>query len=92
MDNNNRILEVSDGRTASMYLAWAAPLFDQVEKDLLNSLKSNFRAGSYSELLLACHVAQLCAIDDIKTKMKGIAIRGESAAVDMSNEDDGDHE
>ena len=95
MNDENRISALQDGRTASIFLAWAAPIFDQVEKDLLSSLKMQFRLGPHTELVLACHVAQMTALDDLKSKIKSIALRGEMAGAELNrevDEDDGNHE
>jgi hypothetical protein len=92
MSKDDLLSQLNDGRTANVLLQWMDPIFKDVERDLLNSLKSNFRQGTYSELLLACHVAQLCSLEDLQTRIKGIAARGDSAATKINepDEDDGD--
>lgn len=93
MDNEDKLSQINEGRTAHMFFSWAAPIFDDVEKSLIASMKSNFRLGTYSELLLACHTAQLCALDDLKTRIKGLAVRGDSAAHQMNEQsEEGDYE
>lgn len=78
--------ELNDGRTASILLNWLRPILEQVEIDILNSMKFAFRQGKWTESLLASHIAQLTAIDDLKTKIKGIAVRGERASEELSQE------
>lgn len=88
MDNETLLGQINQARTASAVMGFLVPVFGEVEQNLLDSLKSNFRAGTYSELLLACHVAQLCAIDDLKTKIKGLIVRGDGAMEQLSKDDD----
>jgi hypothetical protein len=80
MSKDDLLSQLNDGRTANVLLQWMDPIFKDVESNLLNSLKSNFRAGTYTELVLACHVAQLCSLEDLRTTIKGIAARGDTAA------------
>jgi len=87
MPEDDLISQLNDGRTANVLLEWMGPIFEEVEKSTVNSLKSNFRNGSYTELVLACHVAQLCAIEDLKTRIKGIAARGDYAAKRLHQEE-----
>lgn len=84
MAKDDLLSHVNEGRTASIMLQWMDPLFAEVEQELVASLKSNFRAGTYTELLLACHVAQLCSIEDLKTKIRSLAHRGDSAAHELN--------
>lgn len=84
MDKEELVSKMNDGRTASVLLNWMDPVFKEVSESLLASLKSNFRNGTYSELLLACHVAQLCALDDLKNKISSVAKGGEFAAEELS--------
>lgn len=86
--NEDILSHINEGRTAHTVLAWMDPVFKEVEKNLMDSLKSSFRCGKYTELLLACHVAQLCALEDLRVKIKSIAVRGDSAASDIQKEDD----
>lgn len=88
MTRDDLISKVNDGRTASVLLGWMDQHFKDIERDLLASLKSNFRAGTYTELVLACHVAQLCSIEDLKEKIKAVANGGDSAAKEMQREEE----
>lgn len=96
MEKEDLLSQIHESRMASVVMGWLDPVFDNVEENLLNSLKSNFRSGTYTELLLACHVAQLVALEDLKTKIKGIAVRGDYAQKELEKEkglgenDDGD--
>lgn len=84
--DNDKLLKISDGRTAAAVFEWLNPLFKEIESGILGSLKSNFRAGTYTELVLACHVAQLCALEDIQNKIKSVSNEGESVAVKFEQE------
>lgn len=79
MDKEKLLTELGESKTANHVLEWMSPVFSEIEQRLIDSMKGNFRAGSYTELLLACHVAQLCALEDLKVKIKSVALRGETA-------------
>ena len=72
----------------SVCLQWMDPIFSSREVQVLNSLKSIFRVGKYTEQVLACHIAQLVAIEDIRNQMKSIAAAGDNAASQIIDRED----
>lgn len=87
MNKEELLTQVNEGRTAQVTLQWMQPLFDKQEKQTVESVKALFRAGKHTELVLACHVARLCAIEDLRTELQGLSRRAQSAAESL---DEGD--
>jgi hypothetical protein len=85
MNKEELLSQMNEGRTAQVTLQWMRPLFENQEKQTIESVKALFRAGKHTELVLACHVARLCAIEDLKTELEGLSRRAQSAA-DKLNE------
>lgn len=81
-----QLSHINEGRAASVTLQWIEPLFQKMEKGRIDTLKSCFRSGNYTELVLACHIAQLCAIDDMRENLKGLSRRAESVSQENDSE------
>lgn len=80
MDKETLLAKVHDARTIGTCLQWMEPLFQKQDKTILESLKSLFRRGDYSEQVLACHIAQMCAIEDLRNLMRSITNAGDEAS------------
>lgn len=78
MNHEDKVKKVNEGRSAVLALQILEPLFKDMEKDLLASVKVLFRTGKYDEQVLACHVAQLVALEDIRGRLEGAQRTGES--------------
>lgn len=79
-NNEEKISQINEGRMASITLNWLEPILNKIEKDLGASLKALFRSGQYTENVLVAHTAQLCAIDQLREKLRAIVLIGDAAS------------
>lgn len=90
MDKETLLSQMNNGRQASLLRNWMDPIFAKVEDELIKSLKSSFMAGKYTELVLACHTAQLCALDQLRDRIRNIEMTGVAAARELQGEPEGE--
>lgn len=79
MTHDELLSQVNEGRTASVCMQWMEPLFVDLEKTVIQNLKSAYRTGKYSEVVLASGVAALCTLEDLRSKLSSMSKRGEGA-------------
>lgn len=69
-DQMKRLSMISSGRTASAFLDYVDPFLAEIEASILSALKNMARSGLQTEAKLLAGVAQLCTLDDIRSKLK----------------------
>jgi hypothetical protein len=84
MDKESLLTKVHDAHQMSVCAQWMEPLFQQQETQVLAKLKALFRTGNYTEQILACHIAQLTAVEDLRNLMRGISRAGDAAAEEIN--------
>lgn len=85
MNHEELFSKIESGKTAGAILNFVEPILAGFEFDLVTSLKTSFRTGNYTELVLACHTAQLCAIDDLRQKLTSMQRTGETSHTQIEN-------
>lgn len=83
VEGERLLSQINESRTAHVFTEWVKPIFDEEARELIESMKTNFRSGKYTELLLASHVAQLCVLDNLKARIASLAAKGDAAAKEL---------
>lgn len=84
MANQEELLTRSEtGKLAGIVLGHLDPIFDSLERSRVDSLKQLFRNGEADSLKYIAGVAGLCALDDLKIKLKAQMNTGLSAGKEL---------
>lgn len=83
---HDKIAAVNQGRTANLALEILGPEMDAVRTAAIARMKHMYRDGSATELRLLAAVAELCALDDLESRLKARIRRGDQSLKELHND------
>lgn len=81
------ISAVNRGKLSSVILEAMMPEIDAMADQFVNKLKMMYRDGTFTESKMLAAVAELCALDDLKTRLKSQVRRGQDTLKKEINRD-----
>lgn len=74
--NEQQLSAVNQGKMADVIIREIEPYFERQTMEIIAKLKSEYRSGSSSMPSLLSKVGELCALEDLKNRLKQDSKKG----------------